>query len=319
MDKQKIIFLLFAAVAVVIYSPAFAGTIDPLNNDSQYAYGENVGWWNFEPSFGPGVTVMDTTVTGYVWQENIGWINLGPMLYGGVVNDGNFNLSGWAWGENVGWISFSCANTDTCADVDYKVTIDCNGNFNGWAWGENIGWIAFNSASPPESPVPFKVQTAWYCLKIDSLTDTQVGLSWSGTSNNVAGYIIELAPDNGGSPGAWNFRIDVNDSAASSYVINNLSPCTKFWFHLIAYNTAGEYSAYSNIVSATTDCPSSTTSTTGGNESTTTATPTTSTSVVTTTTAYPPYCGNGEDIEATGAGTSMVNGVHHNTNTIVNC
>jgi hypothetical protein len=71
MDKQKIIFLLFAAVAVVISCPAFAGTIDPLNNDSQYAYGENVGWFNFEPSFGEGVTVMDTNVTGPGWPPKI--------------------------------------------------------------------------------------------------------------------------------------------------------------------------------------------------------------------------------------------------------
>ena len=38
----------------------------------------------------------------------------------------------------------------------------------------------------------------------------------------------------------------------------------------------------------------------------------------TTTTAYTPYCGNGEDLEVSGAGTAMVNGVYHNTNTVSN-
>ena len=31
-------------------SLGFAENIDPNNDDSQYAYGENVGWVNFEPN-----------------------------------------------------------------------------------------------------------------------------------------------------------------------------------------------------------------------------------------------------------------------------
>lgn len=117
-----------------------------LNYDcSQYAYGENVGWFNFKPTFGPGVTITDTEVTGYAWAENIGWINLSPF-YGGVVNDGEGNLSGYAWGENMGWISFSCENTDSCNTVKYGVKVNpITGDFNGKAWGENIGWITFCS------------------------------------------------------------------------------------------------------------------------------------------------------------------------------
>ncbi len=80
---------------------AFAENIDPDSDGSQYAWGENVGWINFQPSFGPGVTVTDSTVEGYAWGENIGWISLSPTN-GGIVNDGNGNLSGYAWGENVG-------------------------------------------------------------------------------------------------------------------------------------------------------------------------------------------------------------------------
>jgi len=117
-----------------------AENIDPNEDDSQYAYGENVGWVNFEPQQGPGVQVSSTDVQGYIWAENIGWINLSPASYGGVVNDGSGILSGYAWGENVGWINFS--------PVNGGVTIDSEGNFNGWAWGENIGWIHLNSTSP---------------------------------------------------------------------------------------------------------------------------------------------------------------------------
>jgi hypothetical protein len=119
----------------------FAENIDPNDDGSQYAWGENVGWVNFEPNVaGPnvGARVSSSELSGYVWAENIGWINLSPASYGGVVNDGAGNLSGHAWGENVGWINLGPASGG--------VTIDLDGNFGGWAWGENIGWINFNSA-----------------------------------------------------------------------------------------------------------------------------------------------------------------------------
>lgn len=122
----------------------FAENIDPNDDGSQYAYCENVGWLNFEPNQGSGITVSQTEVIGYAWAENIGWINLSPASYGGVINDGAGNLSGHAWGENVGWINF---DPNVSGDSnDYGVKIDIYGNFSGWAWGENIGWINFNSA-----------------------------------------------------------------------------------------------------------------------------------------------------------------------------
>lgn len=81
------------------------------------------------------------------WGENIGWINLSPTAGGGVVNDGNGNLSGYAWGENVGWINFS--------PTGGGVTINpATGVFSGKAWGENIGWINF-------APSNGGVKTSW--------------------------------------------------------------------------------------------------------------------------------------------------------------
>jgi hypothetical protein len=136
-----------------------AENIDPYQDNSQYAWGENIGWLNFEPSQGPGVEASDARLTGYVWAENIGWINLscrngdtcGNVEFG-VVNDGSGQLSGFAWGENVGWINF---NPQVTGDsTRYGVLIDDEGIFNGWAWGENIGWIRFRSVGT----VPFKVQ-----------------------------------------------------------------------------------------------------------------------------------------------------------------
>jgi hypothetical protein len=131
-------------VSVFVCSISNAENIDPYEDGSQYAWSENTGWFNFEPSQGDGVHVYNDRGEGYVWFENIGWLNLSPATYGGVLNDGFGNLSGYAWGENVGWINF---DPQVPGDSnEYGVKIDSEGKFSGWAWGENIGWINFNSA-----------------------------------------------------------------------------------------------------------------------------------------------------------------------------
>ncbi|MBU1196817.1 MAG: hypothetical protein KKE62_14585 [Proteobacteria bacterium] len=138
-----ITFILFCLASVAI-----AGNIDVNNDGHKYAWGENIGWINFNPGYGPGVTVTSTQLTGYAWGENIGWINMNPV-YGGVFHDGVGNLSGYAWGENIGWISFSCENNpdpDFCTEgVNYGVHIDPQtGILSGKAWAENAGWIVFD-------------------------------------------------------------------------------------------------------------------------------------------------------------------------------
>ena len=142
-NQLKIPFVLLTTLLVGMRTGmAFAGNME----SGSYAYGENIGWINFSPSQGPGVTVTDSAVAGYAWGENIGWINLAPT-YGGVVNDGAGHLSGYAWAENVGWINF--------APTGGGVTIDpATGVFSGDAWGENIGWINF-------APTYGGVTTSW--------------------------------------------------------------------------------------------------------------------------------------------------------------
>ena len=50
-------------------------------------------------------------LAGYAWGENVGWINFDPNVPGdandyGVTIDSEGNFSGYAWGENIGWINF---------------------------------------------------------------------------------------------------------------------------------------------------------------------------------------------------------------------
>ena len=147
--KTKYLFGPVFLVGFLIFccASSYAENIDPNNDGNQYAWGENVGWVNFEPNRpepNVGAIVTPDELSGFIWAENIGWINLDPNELdpnSGVTNDGAGNLSGYAWGENVGWINF---DPNVPGDSsDYGVTIDSEGNFDGWAWGENIGWINF--------------------------------------------------------------------------------------------------------------------------------------------------------------------------------
>jgi uncharacterized repeat protein (TIGR01451 family) len=163
-----------------------AENIDPDNNDSQYAWGENVGWINFEPSGSTGIEVSSSVLSGYAWGENIGWISLSPST-GGVINDGAGNLSGYAWGENVGWINFAPAG----GGVFINPT---TGEFSGYAWGENVGWINFAPNGKP-------VKTSWrgvadlYIQKIDNPDPVQTGSQLKYTisvTNNGPGSATEI-------------------------------------------------------------------------------------------------------------------------------
>jgi len=149
--QKLLLFLLIALLMDLWVSRACAENIDPYNEGLKYAYGENIGWINFKPSQGPGVTVSDSALTGYAWSENTGWINLNPAD-DGVQNNGLGKLSGYAWGQNVGWINFAPAGGG--------VQIDANGYFFGKAWGENTGWISFNSTGD----IPFGVRTSYLSI-----------------------------------------------------------------------------------------------------------------------------------------------------------
>jgi hypothetical protein len=166
---------------LIFCSVGYAENIDPDNDGSQYAWGENVGWINFKPASGPGVTVTGPIcgqgeITGYAWGENIGWINLNPsslMLDPDhpsalFIKDSAGNLSGFAWSENVGWINFAPAGGGVKIDPS-------TGIFSGMAWGENIGWINFAPNGKP-------VKTSWNRPPSGSIT-INGGAAYTNSSN----------------------------------------------------------------------------------------------------------------------------------------
>jgi hypothetical protein len=156
--------VLLVAIGVLARG-TLAETIDPANDGSQYAYGENIGWINAENTgcANCGLNVGTFYLTGYMWSENVGWINMhcenntlceipGGGNWG-VNKSSAGKLSGYAWSENAGWINFSCSTNygPSCTGSPagtWGVSIDPSGVFNGYAWAENAGWISFSDMSP---------------------------------------------------------------------------------------------------------------------------------------------------------------------------
>ena len=137
---MRVLFLLLIFSFLTIN--AFALNCGGIDNFYKYAYGDYIGWINFGCD-NCKIQVCDDKLIGYAWSENYGWINLNPNN-GGIINDGNGNLSGFAWGENLGWINFS------------GVTIDPKtGEFSGQAIIVNgLGKINFDCSN-------CKVKTTW--------------------------------------------------------------------------------------------------------------------------------------------------------------
>jgi hypothetical protein len=46
-------------------------------------------------------------LSGYAWGENVGWINFEPTGGGVRIDPASGVFSGYAWGENIGWINFA--------------------------------------------------------------------------------------------------------------------------------------------------------------------------------------------------------------------
>ena len=212
-----------------------AENIDPNEDGSQYAYGANVGWLNFEPSQGPGVTVTTNRLLGYVWVPNIGWISLScrntdscDTVNYEVANDGAGNLSGYAWAPNVGWINFY--------PTGGGVTIDGDGVFDGWAYGQNIGWIHFQSAAP----VPYKVKADIIGLLVltpnggqELIDNTVYQITWQ-TTGMIDDVVIEYSTNNGsdwtgvepantGNTGSYDWLVPVEPSAQCLVKVSDLT------------------------------------------------------------------------------------------------
>lgn len=251
--------MISAILIVLTAGAAFAENINPANDGSKYAWSENLGWINAQPSGpgGPGAQVSDAGLTGYAWSENAGWISLSctngascATASYGVANDGCGTLTGYAWSENTGWINFSCSNNGGCATANYGVVINPkNGIFSGRAWSENAGWITFSSTAPN----PYQVATSWrraVPTGNPSLTAGKAGganvlLSWTALSGAttydiVQGGLVALRSSNGNFQSATQACIAGNTTATSFTSTGTPSVGDGYWFLVRGANCGGK-------------------------------------------------------------------------------
>jgi uncharacterized membrane protein len=169
--------MLVSVFALGFLLPAVSYAAGNVTSTNTYAWGDVIGWVNFNPTNG-NVTVTDASVTGYAWSANYGWINLAPTN-GGVVNDGNGNLSGKAWGANTGWIDFT------------GVSINSSGRFVGQTASTTLaGVINFSCAN-------CLVTTSWRPTRQTTPTSTNPTSnpsSSSGSGSYVGGGFSSPVP-----------------------------------------------------------------------------------------------------------------------------
>jgi hypothetical protein len=147
-QRQRVAFGVFLTAFILIGSPAQSSTT--IDSTNKFAWGENIGWANWEGDVSNGVVVGQAFCSGYIWCENVGWICMGDgspddgheysntnATDFGVNVDASCTLRGFAWGENIGWVNFE--NTGSAAFDPFS------GTLSGYAWGENVGWMSLSN------------------------------------------------------------------------------------------------------------------------------------------------------------------------------
>jgi hypothetical protein len=183
------ILALLGTLLVIPFAAAHADNPIPGQN---FAWSENAGWINFNPTGGTTALFADH-MEGYAWSENVGWIRLGTFVGGGShtyannsatdwgINRSGTTISGYAWSETAGWINFT--PTSGGASID-----STTGLLSGFVWSENLGWIHLRNSSPsygvgyaPAIGAPTNIPTlsTWLMMLLAAVLAT---VGWRATS-----------------------------------------------------------------------------------------------------------------------------------------
>ena len=217
--------LLTASVLAFCGGPAIAdSTVDPAN---AFAWGGNIGEFNWRPSLAEGVLTGEYVCSGKVWAANAGWINLGSSTPANGIRYQNTDgadcgvnlladgkLRGLAWGANIGWITLDDgaahfvattaipAGADTDADgITDAWELEHAGNLttltlNGDADGDGIPDVAEYAADTDPLSGESGLRITDFAVSADT---TLISLTW--TSRLSRRYHIESTSDLAG--GVW--------------------------------------------------------------------------------------------------------------------
>jgi hypothetical protein len=90
------------------------------------------------------LNTTEGVLSGYAWGENSGWVNFDPT-HGGVTIDGNGKFVGWAWAQNYGWIKFDCSVANACVETDWRHFGDRGGSSGSYS---PSAWKKINNPDP---------------------------------------------------------------------------------------------------------------------------------------------------------------------------
>lgn len=98
-------------------------TINDINGIDGIAWGNEIGWINFDPTGAEGLTIDPNTgiITGKAWSQVSGWINFSVTGQSVKINNSG-EFEGWAWtgGPYGGWIKFDCTVVGACVKTDWR-------------------------------------------------------------------------------------------------------------------------------------------------------------------------------------------------------
>jgi chitodextrinase len=112
-------------------------------------------------------------------------------------------------------------------------------------------WSAYSNVASATTPTPDTTPpTAPSALTATAQTASQINLSWTASTDNVAvtGYQVERCQG----AGCTSFAADGPVQSATTFSDSGLAASTSYSYRVKATDAAGNWSAYSNVASATT-------------------------------------------------------------------
>ncbi|MGD0059239.1 MAG: fibronectin type III domain-containing protein [Verrucomicrobiia bacterium] len=167
-------------------------------------------------------------------QVNLSWAEVAGSVTG-------FQISRGAEGTLIANI-----NSNTTIYSDFGVTT--NKTYTYWvrsynSYGDSAFSFPASVTVPALPPAPSN-------LIATGVATNQINLSWKDNSSGQAGFALQRALDNVGSPGTW-AQIATPSNTVTTYSDTGLAPTTRYWYRVSATNVSGD-SPFSNLANATT-------------------------------------------------------------------
>ncbi len=134
--------------------------------------------------------------------------------------------------------TFTDTKVDKGVQYSYKVRAYTQGGST-YSEYSNVASIGIGLINPPAN------------LQFDYISEYQVMLRWTDTSDNEHGFIVEQKI---GDDGAW-YQIAWVSANKTAYVVSNLNKYTQYYFRVRAYNYSGNVDSVSEEILVSTSIP----------------------------------------------------------------